>query len=182
MKRMKVSRGGGIPAESLGGVGDVAPGPGVEDVWWKPGWGDVVRAVGWHWILVAPALAGLGLCGAALFHPRYVGAFWWLGLKGVVWALAIPVALLADVVRRVTSAGTDPFCVHCGYALTGLPERGMCPECGSAYSRALIEDYRRDPKWFIARYKMQKNLPPREKGSLPPPVFTGKRKRSRDGT
>ena len=122
------------------------------------------------------------MCGLAVLNPRYVGAFWWLGLKGILWALAIPVALLADVVRRVTSARTEPFCIHCGYALHGLPERGICPECGSGYSRQIIEEYRRDPNWFIQRYKAQKNLPPQQEAVLPPPVFTGKRRKSRDGT
>jgi len=179
---MKDSMGREIPADTVGAAVEVAPGPGVEDVWWKPGWGDLVRAVGWRWILVVPAAGVVGLCGLAVMRPQYVGAFWWLGVKGIIWALAIPVALLADVVRRVTSARTEPFCIHCGYALHGLPERGICPECGSGYSRQMIEEYRRDPKWFIQRYKAQKNLPRQQEAVLPPPVFGGKRRRSRDGT
>jgi hypothetical protein len=179
---MKDSMGREIPAESLGAAVEVAPGPGVEDVWWKPGWKDLMRAVGWHWVFVLPAAGVVGLFGFALLRPRYMGVLWWLGLKGIIWALAIPVALLADVMRRVTSARTEPFCIHCGYALYGLPERGICPECGSGYSRQMIDEYRRDPKWFIARYKAQKKLPRHEPGGLPPPEVVGKRRKSRDGT
>lgn len=28
-------------------------------------------------------------------------------------------------------------CTHCGYALEGLARRGICPECGQAYDKAL---------------------------------------------
>jgi hypothetical protein len=40
---------------------------------------------------------------------------------------------------------TDPLrmdrCPDCGYLLTGLPERGVCPECGSAYDEQMIVLY-----------------------------------------
>jgi hypothetical protein len=32
-------------------------------------------------------------------------------------------------------------CPNCGYPLTGLPDRGQCPECGSAYDREMIVLY-----------------------------------------
>jgi hypothetical protein len=31
-----------------------------------------------------------------------------------------------------------PLCPACGYALVGLPPRGICPECGRAYAEDLI--------------------------------------------
>jgi len=181
---MKDSQGREIPHESLGTAVEVAPGPEAEDVWWTPGWKDLARAVGWRWILVVPAVGVVALCVLALMNPRYLGGLWWLGVKGMIYALAIPVALLGSVIRRVTSARTEPFCIHCGYALHGLPESGTCPECGSGYTRQMIDEYRRDPKWFIARYKAQKDLPPHhEVGGLPPPaVIGGPRRKSRDGT
>src|SRR5690348_1089431 len=109
---MKDSMGREIPSESLGAAVEVAPGPGVEDVWWKPGWNDLFRAVGWRWILVVPAVVVVGLCGLAVMNSRYVGGLLVLAVKGIVWAVAILIALLADVVRRVTSARTEPFCIH----------------------------------------------------------------------
>lgn len=37
----------------------------------------------------------------------------------------------------------DPHCGHCGFSLTGLPDHGLCPECGTDYdpssSRMLYE-------------------------------------------
>lgn len=27
-----------------------------------------------------------------------------------------------------------PFCGKCGYEMTGLPQRGTCPECGNPYN------------------------------------------------
>lgn len=27
----------------------------------------------------------------------------------------------------------DPHCGHCGFSLTGLPDHGLCPECGTDY-------------------------------------------------
>ena len=71
----------GLPPESLGAAADVVPGPGAEDLWWKPGWKDLVRAGGWRWILMIPAVGVLGLCVLAVLNPRYVGAFWLLGAK-----------------------------------------------------------------------------------------------------
>ncbi len=170
------------PPETYGAPVDVSPGPDAEDRWWRPGWQDMLRGVGWHWVLVLPAAAVVGFGVFVLFRPQYFGMFWWLGFKGIIWALAIPAVLMADVVRRATGARKDPFCIHCGYALTGLAAEGRCPECGSKYSRQLIEEYRRDPAWFIQRYKAQKELPPQDV-PLPTPNFAGrKRRRSRDGT
>ncbi len=28
----------------------------------------------------------------------------------------------------------EPHCDHCGFPLRGLPEEGVCPECGTAYT------------------------------------------------
>jgi hypothetical protein len=171
-----------LPLDTHGSPVDVSPGPAADDLWWKPGWPDIIRSVGWHWILVLPAAGVIALCVMGFFRPHYLGLFWWLGFKGLVWALAIPVMLLADVARRATGARKEPFCIHCGYTLTGLPNQGLCPECGSVYSPAMIDEYRRDPKWFIQRFKAQKNLP-KQDVPLPPVSFVGgKRRRSRDGT
>jgi len=34
--------------------------------------------------------------------------------------------------------GGEAYCAHCGYQLTGLPQRGACPECGQEYDPGSI--------------------------------------------
>lgn len=36
----------------------------------------------------------------------------------------------------LTSESASPVCSNCRYDLTGLPQRGRCPECGSRYDLA----------------------------------------------
>ena len=110
-----------------------------------------------------------------------IGGFWWIGFKWIVMLAALPVVAAGNVIRKAAANRKEPFCIHCGYTLTGLPEQGICPECGSTYSRQLIQEYRRDPQWFIKRYKAQKQLPQREAPFNSGPV-TSRRRRSRDGT
>ena len=50
--------------------------------------------------------------------------------------------------KAIHSLAQEPFCIHCGYDLTGLPDHHTCPECGRPYTFATINEYRRDPHWF----------------------------------
>ncbi len=43
------------------------------------------------------------------------------------------------------SAVREPLCPTCGYNLTGLPTRGICPECGRSFDLALLSVRRRKP-------------------------------------
>lgn len=158
---------------------DVCPGPEAQDRWWRPGWRDSLRHLGWRWVLVLPAVGVLAFLGAGLFYPHLFVWFWWLGIKWTIMALAVPVALLGDLMRREVGMRQEPFCIHCGYSLVGLPVEGRCPECGSGYTRQLIDEYRRDPNWFIQRYKAQRQLPSRVTPFDAGPVPSRKR---RDGT
>lgn len=60
---------------------------------------------------------------------------------GVLWLLASAVAIWGarGVRRRIRRA--EGRCVQCGYLLTGLPE-ARCPECGTAFNPADLEEDR----------------------------------------
>jgi hypothetical protein len=169
-----------LPPEVRASPADVTPGPGVEDMWWRPGWRDAIRHLTWEWVLVLPA-AGVIIFTIGLFlRPQMFPWLWWIGLKWALMALSLPVILLGDLMRRAAAARKEPFCIHCGYELTGLPEQGRCPECGSGYTRELIEEYRRDPAWFIQRYKARRLQPPRDMPFEAGPARA--KRKSRDGT
>lgn len=147
--------------------------------WWKPSWPDRARAVGWRWVFAVPAVLIVALLAGSWFAGAMLFPLWLAGFKVIALCLAIPVVLLLEVVRSVTARRTDPFCIHCGYTLLGLPDNHTCPECGRRYSFRLIEEYRRDPHWFIRRYHAQDHHP-----AAPAPFQAGsvRSKRSRDGT
>src|SRR5438874_2540623 len=90
--------------------------------WWTPSWGDRARAVGWRWIFALPAVVVLGLMAASFWHGYLLTPLWVLGAKVIFICIAIPVGLLMEVVRGCMAGRKDPFCIHCGYGLTGLPD------------------------------------------------------------
>lgn len=141
-----------------------------EERWYMPTMGERARLLGWRWLYFVPAVL---LVPLALVLPFMVFLIW----KLLVVAVALPMGALARSARHALRLRTEPFCIHCGYGLTGLPEGHRCPECGVAFSLFEMEEYRRDPHWFIRRRKLVKELPPRD------PVFhAGPGRRSRDGT
>ena len=147
---------------------------------WRPGGLDLFRHLGWRNLLFLPALAVIALAITCFFEPRLIVIFFQLGFKLVSLALAIPIALMAWAIRAAVRLRREPFCIHCGYGLRGLPSVYTCPECGRPYDLQLVDDYRRDPRWFMQRWRMQRELPPPDVQVHVAP--TARRRKSRDGT
>jgi hypothetical protein len=140
--------------------------------WYLPTWGERARLMGWRLIYFVPLLLMLPL---VVFAPFSV-LLWW---KVVVIFVALPLGAAMNTAKHAIRLRKDPFCIHCGYALTGLAEGHRCPECGVSFTLAEIEDYRRDPHWFIQRQKIGRQLPPADRVFAAGPVRS---KRRRDGT
>lgn len=168
-----------VPVEPMASPAEL-PAAGEEERWYLPGYAQTARLLGWRWVLLLPAAAVALAVLMVPLHPWLLNvllASW----KLVVFAVAVPVGVLGRHARDAIRARTDPFCIHCGYGLTGLPDHHRCPECGRAYTLALVGEYRRDPHWFIERYRRRHDLPP-----APVPFEAGavrrQRRKSRDGT
>ncbi len=167
-----------IPPENLASPGELDWPADVP--WWKPGFAESLRYVGWRWILILPAIAVILLLILSPFNP-FVWQYMLIGGgKLLILIIGAPFALAGRAFSQAVKARKDPFCMHCGYGLTGLPDLHRCPECGQPYSFKLIEEYRRDPNWFIQRWKQRHQVPVHDVPFQAGPS-TGKRK-SRDGT
>ncbi len=146
--------------------------------WWTPSWQDSAKHLGWRWIFAAPAAAIILLAIAAVtVRGVFLLPLLFAGIKFVLIALALPFVLLLEMWRKAIQSRKEPFCIHCGYGLTGLPDHHTCPECGRPYTFATINEYRRDPHWFKQRYKMIGHLPEPDA-----PFRAGTGKTSHDGT
>lgn len=133
----------------------------------------------WRWLVFGSALLGSLIF---LFVPIWFGFFQLtiFGGKLLFFAIALPFSSLAYAMRSAVQARREPFCIHCGYSLIGLPDHHHCPECGRPYSFQLIDEYRRDPDWFIQRCREHRQLP-QPHAAFAAGQFRSKRK-SRDGT
>lgn len=166
------------PEESSGGVHEVPVDPERPMEWWRPGWSEVREHVGWRWVLLLPLALTLGLVFLVLIRPRYL-TFMPAAFKFALFSVALAITLAAYLFRRAAQVRLEPFCIHCGYNLTGLPDDYRCPDCGRPYKWRVIADYRRDPQWFVERWYALHKLP------KPTHPFTARRtrsKRRKDGT
>jgi hypothetical protein len=150
-----------------------------EGPWWFPGWWEVAKLLGWRWIFAMPLLGLLGILLLAVVDLRYINFFIIIGFKAIIFLVAAPIAVLASMMRSAVQMRKDPFCIHCGYGLEGLPDHYKCPECGRNYSLALVHEYRRNPHWFIERAKSARSLPVTHAPFAAGPVASP---RSGDGT
>jgi hypothetical protein len=135
---------------------------------WRPAWRDVVRAVGWRAWLIVPAIAlvvGMAVGLLLIPYPELL----MLGIKILVVEVGILIALIAYLFRRAIALRSEPFCIYCGYTLTGLPDRHTCPECGRPYTWEEIARYRDDPDWLRERRRARRKLPPRDPRRDVPP-------------
>ena len=148
--------------------------------WYRPSWRDGLRHVGYRWIFLTPAVGLVILGVAVVWQPSLATWVIRIGYKLITVVAGVAAWLFGHVIRQAAQGRKEPFCIFCGYNLTGLPDNYRCPECGRPYTWAMIAEYRRDPQWFIDRWNARRQLP-----STPEPFAAGpvrRKKRARDGT
>ncbi|MDP9173766.1 MAG: hypothetical protein M3O30_07855 [Planctomycetota bacterium] len=158
--------------------GDWLHEPGIP--FWQPTWGDSLKYVGWRWLLFLPAIL---IFVFLFFIPSNLSWLPWLsigGFKLLMLAVALPFSSILYAIKTAMQSRREPFCIHCGYTLTSLPDHYRCPECGRPYSFRLIDEYRRDPPWFIQRCRAHRELPASHQPFAAGAVRS--KRRTRDGT
>ena len=68
----------------------------------------------------------------------YVGFLTLIMLAGVLVTWLIPLEIRRATKKRAKRHGNF-LCPWCRYALTSLPNEGVCPECGARYKRSVCE-------------------------------------------
>jgi hypothetical protein len=170
-----------VPPPTLASPHHIDFGDGPER-WWTPSWQDIMPHIGWRWVLVLPVVVVSVLFVIYVLLPRWIrGRVSWISIFGryAMMFVALPFVVVGYAISKAVSGRKDPFCIHCGYGLNGLPDHHRCPECGMPYEWATIEEYRRDPKWFIKRWRERHKIPANHGGVEAGPVRSP---RSRDGT
>jgi hypothetical protein len=146
---------------------------------WKPSLGEALRHLGWRKLYFLPALLLIAFIISCFIWPFLLRFTIQLNFKWIAILLAIPFVLTFHGLRLAIRSRTDPFCIHCGHCLLGLPAVHICPECGRPYDLAMVDEYRRDPQWFIQRWRERRQLP---SPGVSIAALPSSRKKSRDGT
>ncbi|GAB5497521.1 MAG: hypothetical protein Phyf2KO_26010 [Phycisphaerales bacterium] len=88
------------------------------------------------WIVVicitGPMLISGGVLAYAFATGRWTPAQW-LGLTGLFGLMGLIQLFWIVPVRRKIIAHGGVVCGNCLFALEGLPDEGVCPECGDEY-------------------------------------------------
>lgn len=128
--------------------------------WYRPTFGEIVRQMEWWWgaLPVAAMAAGGMVVAGLLLGPDHIEMAW-VGGRMLLVLVVVPFIFWEHVRDRVIKARADPFCIHCGWTLTGLPEEGRCPECGEPYRMKIVDMFRRDPQWVIAYWRFNSRPP-----------------------
>lgn len=153
-----VDDGGLVPSAIHASPSDMPGDPVEEPTWWRPSLAESLRQLGWRWVFMMPVALIVVAVVAALFIPG-IALYLFASVKLILFAGGIAVSLAAHGLRQVVRGRSEPFCIHCGYNLTGLPDKHGCPECGRPYSWSVIAEYRKDPQWFIQRWRERRKLP-----------------------
>jgi hypothetical protein len=133
---------------------------------WRPTIPEVLRQAGWVWAaLILPILLTMTMVALGFVGGRKYVLLWWVGLRLMLISLALPFLLWDHLKTKVYLARRDPFCVHCGYTILGLPEEGTCPECGRTYRMSVIKMFRHDPQWVISYWRFDGHPPSVERFS-----------------
>lgn len=119
--------------------------------WWSPSILTLARELGVWWLFFV-GIGTLAVAGGLAFLP-VLGCIGGLLSNVVLLGVGAIIGGRSRAIRRAMAARREPFCVHCGYSLGGLSDRGTCPECGMVYSFNILSDFRRDPDWFIKRFE-----------------------------
>ena len=133
-------------------------------VFWRPTIRQVLGRAGWVWVAtVLPVVLTGTMIVLGFLGGRPYALLWWVGLRLLLISLALPFLLWDHLTTKVYQTRQDPFCLHCGYTVLGLPEEGTCPECGKPYRMSVIHMFRHDPQWVIASWRFEGRAPSAEK-------------------
>jgi hypothetical protein len=121
---------------------------------WRPDAWYIARSIGWWWALALPAVAVILAIPFLAFSrgTQFMALIGW-EMKLLVFVCGFVVTLVLRAASRGVQRRKDDFCIHCGYTVEGLGPSGQCPECGRHFTLAVVQEYRKDPHFFIERYK-----------------------------
>lgn len=114
-----------------------------------------VRRLLWWWII---PFAWMGVWIAWSIWRPIPRPFGWFGAVldplGMVAGQFITLGIVTSKVRRIkrdfnTSGGR--LCTQCGHSLAGLPDSGLCPECGHRFDIELDRLAWRDVEIVLAK-------------------------------